>query len=117
MHIFEMMRFEALGQRGLVELRIMTRARDRTDVDEALDVIGLQHRHKRLDRQCGVPESEDGTVRPMRFLRWRMFAHDGCSERAGGSLSSLLLLGRPAGQRALPKRARSPPCGSAKKQE
>src|SRR5262245_16502175 len=53
----------------------MTRARDRTDVDEALDVIGLQHRHKRLDRQCGVPESEDGAVRPMSFLRWRMFAH------------------------------------------
>ena len=83
MHILEMMRFEALGQRGLVELRIMTRARDRTDVDEALDVIGLQHRHKRLDRQCGVPESEDGAVRPMRFSRWRMFAHAGCSERAG----------------------------------
>src|SRR5882672_5659000 len=81
--IFEMMRFEALGQRGLVELRIMTRARDRTDVDEALDAIDLQHRHKRLDRQYGVPESEDGAVRPMRFLRWRMFAHDGCSERAG----------------------------------
>jgi hypothetical protein len=95
MHIFEMMRFEALGQRNLVKLRIMTRARDcaalvgppgrrvrksrahRTDVNEALDVIGLQHRHKRRDRQCGVPESEDGAVRPTRFLRWRMFAHEG----------------------------------------
>src|ERR1700726_381526 len=67
----------------------MTRARDRTDVDEALDVIGLQPRHKRLDRQCGVPESEDGAVRPMRFLRWRMFAHDGCSERAGCRINTI----------------------------
>src|ERR1700732_1044345 len=67
----------------------MTRTRDGTDVDEALDVIGLQHRHKRLDRQCGVPESEEGAVRPMRFLRWRMFAHDGCSERAGCRINTI----------------------------
>src|SRR6267378_3363616 len=89
MHIFEMMRFEALGQRGLVELRIMTRARDRTDVDETLDAIDLQHRHKRLDWQCGVPECEDRAVRPMRFLRWRMFAHDGFSERAGCRINTI----------------------------
>jgi hypothetical protein len=40
MHIFEMLRFEALGQRGLVELRIMARAGDRTDVDEAFVLRG-----------------------------------------------------------------------------
>jgi len=90
MHIFEMLRFEALGQRGLVELRIMARAGDRTDVDEALDAIGLQHRHERLDRQRGVPESENGGVRPIRFLRWRMFAHDGCGERAGCRVNTLV---------------------------
>jgi hypothetical protein len=36
-----------------------------------------------------VPESEDGAVRPMRFLRWRMFAHDGCSERAGCRINTI----------------------------
>src|ERR1700746_1586833 len=41
MHICEMLRFEALGQSGGVELRIMPRARDRADVHRAFDAVGL----------------------------------------------------------------------------
>src|SRR5215470_3300462 len=74
MHIFETLRFEARRQGGVVELRVMARAGDRSDIHEALYSIGLQQRQKRVDRQGRVPESEDGTVRPMHFLG-RMFAH------------------------------------------
>src|SRR6202022_4548521 len=34
MHILEMRGFQAAGQGGVIELRIMARARDRTDVDK-----------------------------------------------------------------------------------
>jgi hypothetical protein len=75
MHVLEMPGFQAAGQGAVVELRIMARPRDRTDVDEPFDAIGLQQRQKGFDRQRRMPEREDHVLQPTRFLRRRMFAH------------------------------------------
>jgi hypothetical protein len=74
-HIFEIPDFQAACQSGAIELWIMVRPRDRADIDEALDAIGLQQRQKGLERQRRVPERKDSAFRPMRFSRWRMLVH------------------------------------------
>ena len=70
MHIFEMLRLQAIGQGCVVELWIMARAGYCADVYQPFDAIGLQEGQKALDRQCGMPKRENCAVRPMRFL-WR----------------------------------------------
>jgi hypothetical protein len=40
-----------------------------------------------LDRQCRMAECENSVLRPMRFLRRKMFAHGDDGERMGRSFA------------------------------
>src|ERR1019366_7044153 len=89
MNIFEMLRCQAVGQGGVVELRIMARTGHRADVHEAFDAIGLQQGDEALDWQSRMAECEHSAFRPMRCLRARMFAHDDGPEHVGCRVNSI----------------------------
>src|SRR6266403_1789368 len=76
-----MLRLQRAGQRGVIELRVVTRAGHRADVHETFDAVGSQQGGEALDRQRRMTERENSAFRPMRGLRERMFAHGNRSPR------------------------------------
>ena len=76
----QMRRGGPTGQRGAVELWIMLRARDGANVHETLDAVGLQQQSdETLNRQGGVTDSKDSTLRPI-YVRRITFDHSGSPE-------------------------------------
>src|SRR5205085_5719387 len=72
-YIFDLLRRQRAGQRGVVELGVMTRTGHRANVHETFDAIGSQQRDEALNRQCRMTERENSAFRPIRSLR--RFAH------------------------------------------
>ena len=75
-NVVDILRFQRMGQRVAVELRVMTRTRHGADVSDAFNAIGVQQGDELFYRQGRMPDGENSPFGPVRFLRRRLFAHD-----------------------------------------
>ena len=75
-NVVDILRFQRMGQRVAVELRVMARTRHRANVSDACNAIGVQQGDEVLYRQGRMPDGENSAFGPVHFLRWGLFAHD-----------------------------------------
>lgn len=98
---------KSLGKSVAIELRILARARDGTNVDETLDAVGSEEGEKGFDGTIGMADVENGRCEMIRFGRMnrgcgltaglesgsffacRIFRH-GCDSEAGVSFSEAI---------------------------